>query len=71
MDKLLVPLFYARPATDGIEICIQDAAGYRVHFMSYERAFRLAVSILSRVKFRPDRIGIPEFLERGADDEQN
>jgi hypothetical protein len=47
-----VELFYARPAVNGIDICIQDDAGFRVHFLSHSQALHLGQSIISLIEIR-------------------
>ena len=58
-----VELFYARPAVGGIEICVQDDLGYRIHFISYEKAFHLGREIIDLVVYQPSKQsdGIPDF----------
>ena len=71
----VVELFYARPAPNGIEICVQDDAGYRVHFLSHTQALHLGQSIISLIEFKPvqpqpepdETIEMPAFLKRAND----
>jgi len=47
----LVELLYPRSAPDGIEVCVQDEAGFRIHKMSHGKAFNLAMRILGLLRW--------------------
>ena len=71
MSDVLVELFYARPAPNGIEICVQDDAGYRVHFLSHTQALHLGQSIISLIEFKPVQPNVqpqPELEKKRAND---
>lgn len=50
----MVELVYARPAAEGVELCIQDSIGYRVYPLPHDKAFRLARQIMDMVTFPAD-----------------